>query len=204
MTTTRAIDVDRPPAEPVLVEVPEMTYLMLDGKGDPNGPEYPTAIAALFAVSYPVVIALNRDRGRAGRPRLKVGPLEGLWWLEGEDYDGFDPRTSDRTRWRWTAMIRRPDDLPDDLHADALARAARKVGEETTTRLRVERLHEGRCATMLHHGPYRDEAPNIERLHRFIDDQGLTPRGRHHEIYLTDARRTAPERMRTVLRQPVG
>ena len=136
MTTTRAIDVDRPPAEPVLVEVPEMTYLMLDGKGDPNGPEYPDRHRG------PVRGQLSGGHRAQPGPRpcgspaeAEVGPLEGLWWLEGEDYDVFDPRTSDRTRWRWTAITRRPDDYPHDLHADALARAARKVGEETTTRL---------------------------------------------------------------------
>ncbi|MBA2255439.1 MAG: GyrI-like domain-containing protein [Chloroflexi bacterium] len=150
-------------------------------------------------MSSPVVIALKR----AGRRDLKVGKLEGLWWLKGEDYADFDPRTSDRSRWRWTAMLRWPDEVPDDIRDDAFARATRKVGAETARRLHVAVLHEGPCAQLMHHGPYADEAPSIERLHRFIDDQGLTPHGRHHEIYLTDARRSAPERMRTILRQPV-
>ena len=198
--TSRPADLDRPPADPVLVEVPERAYLMIDGKGGPEGPEYAAAIMALFSVSYPIVIELKRT----GRADLKVGPLEGLWWLEGEDYHDFEPRTSDRSLWRWTAMIRRPDDVPNDLHDDAVARASRKVGPETAARLRVHQLYEGQCAQLMHAGPYSEEAPNIARLHEFIDEQGLQPRGRHHEIYLTDARRTAPDRMRTVLRQPVG
>lgn len=172
---------------------------MIDGKGGPEGAEYSSAVSALFSVMYPVVIA----RKRTGRPDLKVGPLEGLWWLEGEDYHDFDPRISDRDQWRWTAMLRRPDDVPADLHEDALARAARKVGAGTTELLRVERLVEGQCAQMMHSGPYSEEAPNIARLHAFIDAEGLRPRGRHHEIYLTEARRTRPDRMRTIIRQPV-
>ena len=172
---------------------------MIDGKGGPEGAEYGSAVSALFSVAYPIVIALRR----AGRADLKVGPLEGLWWLEGEDYHDFDPRTSDREQWRWTAMLRRPDDVPAALHDDAVTKAARKLGAGTTDRLRVERLVEGLCAQMMHSGPYSEEASNIARLHAFIDAEGLRPKGRHHEIYLTDARRTRPDRMRTILRQPV-
>jgi hypothetical protein len=188
-----------PPTEPVLVDVPAFDFLMIDGSGAPGADEHTAAVQALYSVSYPVVIGLKR----AGRPELKVRPLEGMWWLADENYEGFDPRTSDRSTWRWTMLIRQPDDVPAGMFDAAIAKAVGKVGSDVAGRLRVERFDEGRSAQVLHRGPYADEFPTIARLHEFIAAQGLTERGRHHEIYLTDPRRSAPDRMRTVLRQPV-
>jgi hypothetical protein len=188
-----------PPTEPVLVDLPAFDFLMIDGAGAPGADEHAAAVTALYAVSYPIVIGLKR----AGRTELKVRPLEGMWWLANDDYEGFDPRTSDRSTWRWTMLIRQPDDVPPETLETAIVKAAGKVGPEVAGRLRVERWAEGLCAQLLHRGPYADEFPNIARLHEFIAAQGLTMRGRHHEIYLTDPRRSTPDRMRTVLRQPV-
>ena len=201
-TSTKPASLDetlyRPPTDPVLVEVPAFDFLMIDGRGDPNtSQEYAAAIQALYSASYPVVMTLKR----AGRPELKVRPLEGLWWAD--DVGAFDPATADRTAWRWTMMIRQPDGVPEALYADAMARAAKKVGRDAAGRLRVERFEEGRCAQVMHLGPYADEGPNIVRLHQFVAAQGLALRGRHHEIYLSDPRRCAPAKLRTVIRHPV-
>lgn len=189
----------QPPADPVLVEVPPFEFVMIDGSGDPNtSPDYQAAIGALYAVSYPVVIALKRT----GQVELKVRPLEGLW--RADPLSVFEPATADRTTWRWTMMIRQPDDVPGAVYDAAFATMAKKLGPAVASRVRVERFGEGLCVQLMHHGPYADEGPAIARLHDFAAARGLWLRGRHHEIYLSDPRRTAPGKMRTVLRQPVA
>jgi hypothetical protein len=187
----------RPPAVPVLVDVPGLDFALVDGSGDPNtSPDYRQALAALYAFSYPVVITLKR----LGRLGLKVGPLEGQW--SADDMNAFGT-AGDRTTWRWTMMIRQPEGIPDDVLTRARAKVIAKVGRSAASSLRIERFDEGRCAQVMHHGPYADEGHTIERLHAFIAEQGMQLRGRHHEIYLSDPRRTVPAAMKTVLRQPV-
>jgi hypothetical protein len=182
--------------EPVLVDVPEFVFLMIDGTGDPNtAPAYQDAVATLYAVAYPLKFAIRAATGRD----YALPPLEGLWWVEG----GGDPFAVDRQGWRWTMMLRLPDEATPELIAEARTKAAKKVSAETLTRLRAEQFREGQAAQVMHVGPYAAERPTIERLHAFIAEQGLTPVGRHHEIYLGDPRRTAPEKLRTILRQPV-
>ena len=189
----------QPPAEPVLVRVPPFTFVMIDGIGDPGtSAGYRAAIAAVYAVSYPVVIALKR----AGRPELKVRPLEGLWWAD--DPGAFNPVSQHRASWQWTVMIRQPEDVPPDVYAAAFAKLAAKAVPDVAGQVRVERFDEGLCAQLMHHGPYAVEGPSVVRLHGFAAARGLRLRGRHHEIYLSDPRRSAPQKMRTVLRQPVA
>jgi hypothetical protein len=187
----------RPPVDPVLVEIPSFEFAMIDG--DPNTSQaFEAAVGALYAVSYPVVITLKR----AGRADLKVRPLEGLWWAE--DLDVFQPTSEDRASWLWTLMIRQPEDVPADVYEAAFARMAKKLGPTVADQVRIERFDEGLCAQLMHRGPYADEGPNIVRLHDFVAAQGLRLRGHHHEIYLSDPRRSAPEKMKTVLRHAVG
>ena len=189
----------RPPAVPVLVRVPPFIFVMVDGIGDPAmSPDYRAAIAAVYAVSYPVVMALKR----AGRAELKVRPLEGLWWAN--DLGAFYPARQDRASWRWTMMIRQPDDVPAEVYDAAFAKMAAKTSQEVAARVRVERFDEGLCAQLMHYGPYAVEGRSVVLLHGFAAGRGLRLRGRHHEIYLSDPRRSAPEDMRTVLRRPVG
>lgn len=188
----------RPPGNPVLVEIPSFEFVMIDGSGDPRtSADYESAVAALYAISYPVAITLKR----AGRPDLKVRPLEGLWWAD--DFSVFQPASEDRASWRWTMMIRQPDGVPADLYDAAVATMARKLGRGMADQVRIERFDEGLCAQLMHRGPYAEETPSIARLHDFAAAQGLRLRGHHHEIYLTDPRKCAPRNMRTVLRQPV-
>lgn len=182
------------------IEVPPLRYLMVDGTGDPNTARaYAEALAALYPVAYRVKF-LARDR--LGRDHV-VPPLEALWWAE--DHRAFTS-ARDKTRWSWTAMILVPDWVPSDLVDEAVADVARRPdASPALDRLRCETLAEGRCLQTLHVGPYDDEGPVLAELHDVvIPGRGLRLTGKHHEIYLSDARRTSPERLRTILRQPVA
>jgi len=185
-------------AEPALVDVPPLTYLMIDGQGDPNtAPEYAAAVRALYSVAYGVKFAVRR----AGGPNVTVMPLEGLWWAP--DMSAF--HTLDKGAWHWTMMIMQPDVVTAEVveRARAAASAKAKAPAAALDRLRLDRFAEGRAAQVLHVGPYAAEGPTIQRLHAYIAEQGLRLSGKHHEIYLGDPRRSAPERLRTVIRQPV-
>ncbi len=185
------------PREFTLVDVPPLGFLIVDGHGDPNtSPAYREAVEALFATSYAVRSAARTKLAQVHT----VGPLEGLW--SAADLDTF--RTRDKDAWDWTMMIVQPDWVTEELVADGVA-AARKKNLPALEHLRFERLTEGCSAQILHVGSYDDEAPTIDRLHReFLPAHGLVPVGRHHEIYLSDPRRTEPARLRTILRQPVS
>jgi hypothetical protein len=183
--------------EPVLVDVPELPFLMIDGTGDPNtSVAYPAAVRAVYSVAYTLRFALKR--GPLALDAV-VMPLEGLWWVP--DMTLF---MADRDAWQWTLMIAEPAHVTEDLVAAARAEATRKKGLAAVDRVRLERYAEGPAAQVLHLGPYRAEGPTVERLHRFIGEQGYALTGKHHEIYLGDPRRTAPERLRTIIRQPVA
>jgi len=171
------------------VDVAPQQFLMVDGHGDPNtSPLYPAAVEALYGLSYAIKFASKA----AGRDFV-VAPLEGLW--HSDVADAFV--LGDRTLWRWTMMIAQPDWITPQA-VDA-ARTAKNI-----TAPRLERLNEGRALQILHIGPYVDEAPTLARLHTEVMPQhGVTFNGRHHEVYLGDPRRVAPEKLRTVLRQPV-
>jgi hypothetical protein len=181
----------------VLVDVPETGFLMVDGHGDPNtSASYRAAVEALYTASYAVRAAAKEELGRVHT----VAPLEGLW--SAEDLEVF--RTRDKSAWDWTMLIAQPDWITPSLVDVALCTARAKKPLPALDLLRFERYTEGLSAQILHVGPYDDEGPTLERLHgEFLPAEGLAPRGRHHEIYLSDARRIEPARLRTILRQPV-
>lgn len=182
---------------PALVDVPELGCLMVDGQGDPNtSTAYRQAVEALFTLSWTLRFALKK----AGVLEYKVMPLEGLWWTP----DMADFSVTDKDAWHWTALIVQPDAVDQARLDAARAAAAAKHDAPPLDRVRLERWTEGRCAQVMHTGPYAAEAPTIAALHAFIAEQGLHRRGRHHEIYLGDPRRSAPEKLRTVIRQPVA
>ncbi len=183
-----------PTKEPVLVEVPVMQFLMLDGRGGPEEAEYELALGALYPMAYTLKFAVKK----ALQIDYGVFPLEGLWWMG--DGQEFDPLS--RSAWAWTAMIAQPEWVTPERVEEARAQVIQK-GSAKAAAVRLETFDEGLAAQVMHIGPYADEAPTIERLHAFIAAQGCRPRGKHHEIYLGDPRRTAPERLKTVLRQPV-
>lgn len=179
-----------------IVDVPEMQFTMIDGKGDPNVSEgYKAAIQWLYNVSYTLKFASKRGLGRD----YTVAPLEGLWWAD----DMADFLTGDKSRWQWTMMIMQPDWITQPMFDEAVARSREKLGEPPSS-LRFERYAEGLSVQIMHVGPYSAEGPTIARLHgEFLPANGLKETGRHHEIYISDPRRTAPEKLKTVLRQPV-
>jgi hypothetical protein len=185
---------------PAIVEVPGLSYLMVDGRGDPATAEaYQDAVEALYGSAYKLKFALGKvDPERD----FKVAPLEGQWWADVEQ-PNRDELQADRDAWNWTMMIAVPDGVTAAEVAAAVEAAARRRPLPAAGRLRLERFDEGLAAQIMHIGPYADEAPTIERLHAFAAEQGYELRGRHHEIYLGDPRRTAPERLKTVLRHPV-
>ncbi len=180
-----------------ILEVPAMQYLMVDGKGDPNtSQEYADALAALYPVAYRLMFASKRELDRD----YVVPPLEALWWAT--DMTAFS--TGDKSRWLWTAMIMTPDWVTPAMLDDALAAVAVKDRPDALDKVRLERLEEGCCVQTLHIGPYDEEGPVLADMHdRFIPDSGLRMTGKHHEIYLNDARRVEPAKLRTILRQPV-
>ena len=181
----------------VLVDIPAMHYLMFDGHGDPNiAPEYAQAIEALYSLSYTLKFMSKRAFDRD----YVVGPLEGLWWAE--DMTAFASRQKDR--WSWTMMILQPDWISDGHLQAAKAEVLMKKGLPGVESARLEALDEGLCAQILHIGPYDAEGPVLARLHdEWLPAQALRENGHHHEIYLSDPRKVAPDKLKTILRQPV-
>jgi len=181
-----------------VVTVPPLRYLAIDGEGDPNTAEaYRDALQTIFPVAYGLKFLSKRVLERD----YTVMPLEALWWAD--DLESFTS-ARDKSRWHWTALNLVPDWIDDEHIASARDTVARKGQAPALDRLRVETLDEGLCVQTLHIGSYDDEAPVLEAMHgTVIPESGLRMTGRHHEIYLSDARRTAPEKLRTILRQPV-
>ncbi len=182
--------------EIAIVDVPELQFAMVDGKGDPNtSPEFRAAVQALYGVSYATKFLLKR-RGIAD---YHVGPLEALWWTGRNGTFSLDAK---RSAWRWTAMILQPDVVAGSHLREAVRQLQDRKGDPELASVRFERFSEGNAVQTLHLGPYADEGPTIRRLHAFLAARGWRPSGKHHEIYLNDPRRVAPERVKTVLRQP--
>ena len=178
-----------------IVEVPPMHYLGIDGAGDPNtAKSYPEAVEALYSVAYTLKFALKE------RP-FTVGPLEGLWWAD-------DPTTfvtREKAAWSWTMLISQPPWLTEADVASAVQAALAKKKRPAIERVRSLSLSEGPSAQLLHIGSYDDEGPRLAQLHNeFFVQHGLDFNGLHHEIYLSDPRRTPPEKLKTILRQPVS
>jgi hypothetical protein len=184
-----------PVGQPVLVDVPDMAYLMIDGRGAPGTEDYQQAVEALFSVSFTAKFTVKRVDPQMD---FTVMPLESLWWTS----DGGGGRPADRDG-RWTAMIVQPPAVTGELARKAIADACER-GLTAAREMRLERFREGLAAQVMHVGSYADEEPTIEKLHAFIAEHDYPLRGRHHEIYLSDPRRAAPERLKTVIRQPVG
>ena len=187
----------KPSAKTVMeVDVPRFQFLMIDGEGDPNTSEsYRQAVEALFSVSYTVKFAIKKE----GVLDYTVMPLEGLWWAD--DMTVFDRDGKDT--WKWTMMIMQPEVVSETRIAAAIESVQKKKASAALGMLRLEEFEEGRCAQILHVGPFSAEGPTIQRVHDYIAGRGAL-RGKHHEIYLSDIRRASPEKWRTVIRQPMA
>lgn len=186
-----------PPAgEFVLVEVPRMQFVKVDGKGDPNTARaYRSAVEWLYGVSFTMKFAAKAALGRD----YVVPPLEGLWWAD--DPGSFITREKDR--WRWTMMIMVPDFVSRDIFEAAVAKTGAKLGQPPQS-LRLDLFAEGLSLQTLHVGSYDEEGPVLARLHdEVMPSKGMTFNGPHHEIYLSDPCRTEAAKLKTILRQPV-
>lgn len=184
--------------EVALVDVTEMNFLMIDGRGDPNtSQEYQEAIEALYAVSYALKFMVKKSEAAID---YVVMPLEGLWWTE----DMTEFSMDDKDIWKWTAMIMQPEYVTRAFVDEALREVEEKKNPPALSKTRFESYHEGLAVQIMHIGPYSEEAPTIEKLHAFAQEKGYQLRGRHHETYLSDPRRTAPDRLKTVISQPVA
>jgi hypothetical protein len=179
------------------VDVPPLRYLMVDGEGDPNRePAFAQAVEALYSLSYTLKFSLKKSPTPVD---YGVMPLEGLWWAD-------DPKVffeTDKSTWKWTAMILQPDFISNAQVEAAFAEVRRKKNPAALDLVRLETLEEGPSAQTLYLGPFSEEAPTIQRMHDFIHASGKDLYGKHHEIYLSDPRRTAPEKLKTILRQPM-
>lgn len=177
----------------VLVDVPTMNYSRVDGEGDPNTSQaYSDAVEVLsYAVKFMV---------KKGESAIDYGvmPLEGLWWVD--DMSRF--AATDKSNWKWTMMIMQPPFVTSAIIDQAIDDVIKKKKPAAISKLRLEAFAEGRCAQILHIGPFSEEGPTIERVHQFIDAKGKRT-GQHHEIYLSDIRKAAPSRWKTIIRQPM-
>jgi hypothetical protein len=182
--------------EVTIVEVPKMNFLMIDGSGDPNtSQEYKDAVEALFSLSY----ALKFITKKMKAVDYTVMPLEGLWWVD--DMSKFSVK--DKDAWKWTSMIMQPEQITKDSVAKALEETKKKKKPPALSKIRFESFHEGKSAQILYIGPFSDEGPTIQKIHETIRKNEGTLEGKHHEIYLSDPRKVAPEKMKTILRQPM-
>ena len=181
-----------------IVDVPKMKFLMVDGHGDPNTTqEYQDAIEALYGVAYKMKFISKKTLERD----YVVPPLEGLWWAE--DMKTFST-ARDKSQWDWTMMIMTPEWVTMDIFANAVTQVREAKNPLSLDKVRLEQYHEGLSAQIMHVGSFDDEGPVLAEMHsEFIPDNCYIENGKHHEIYLSDFRKVSPEKLRTVLRQPV-
>jgi len=183
------------PKAPTLICVGPAWYLAIQGRGEPGSPEFEAKMKAMYSMAFTIKMA-SKFTGRD----YKVCHLEGLWWgkRKGDNFMKLP-----RDQWNWELMIRVPEFVAQRHLADALAALKTKGKGEQADQVRLAQLDEGRCVQVLHVGPYADEPETIAAMKAFADEHGLKYHGLHHEIYLSDPRRVPPQRLRTILRQPV-
>jgi hypothetical protein len=194
-----------PTTKPSVADAPEMTFIMADGKGDPNtSAEYKAALEVLYGLSYGVKMSKMGGAQPEGYFDFVVPPLEGLWWnADG----GVITDITDKDKFYWTSMIRQPDFVTSEVFENIKAAVAKKKAGLDLTLARLQKFSEGLCAQILHIGPYDDEPRSAAVLERFIAVSGysadFTNQRRHHEIYLNDPRKTAPKKLKTIIRYPI-
>jgi len=181
-----------------IVDVPQMNFLMVDGEGDPNtSKSFSDAIEALYPISYTLKFMVKK--GKTGVD-YGVLPLEAIWWAD--DMSAFS--TGNKDDWKWTVMIMQPEFITPKMVEEAMGEVERKKKPVSLPFVRFEAFKEGKAAQIMHIGPFSDEGPTIEKVHSFIENNGSRRMGKHHEIYLSDIRRAAPEKWQTIVRQPMS
>ena len=203
-------DLYLPKQKPTVIEIPTMTFIMVNGSGNPNtlGGEYEKAVELLYGLSYTIKMSKNSGCKPEGYFDYVVPPLEGLWWLEEENMD-----FTEKSKYCWTSMIRQPEFVTKEVFQWACEELRRKKPQIDSSKAYLQTFSEGLCVQIMHTGPYDDEPKTIKLIGTYISDNNLKNAissveadgriRRHHEIYLSDPRKTAPEKMKTVLRHPV-
>ncbi|MBX2874701.1 MAG: GyrI-like domain-containing protein [Saprospiraceae bacterium] len=187
---------------PSVIEVPPMNYLMIDGEGYPEENQtWTDSIEALYPLAFGLKFMFKKKTPPADYYDYVVPPLEGLWWLAKGDPDFYLQNKED---WRWTMMIRQPDFITAQMVEEKIEELKIKKRLPALDKVRFERMNEGLVVQIMHIGPFSEEPATLEVLHGFIRDNGYDFRAKHHEIYLSDPRRANPEKMKTVLRQPIS
>lgn len=193
-----------PKNEPELIEIPEFRFFMIEGEGNPNSEHFAEYIAALYAVSYAVRMSPKKNAAPEGYFEYTVYPLEGVWGLTDKGINEYDG-TLDKDQLKFTLMIRQPDFVTDDFASDMIEAAAAKKKSQLINSVKFGFLNEGLCVQMLHLGPYDDEPASFTKMEQYCSSQGLNRLEKtHREIYLTDARKTEPSKLKTVLRFKAG
>jgi hypothetical protein len=183
-----------------VVDVPPLNFLMLDGLGNPNtSQDFKDAMEALYGLSYTLKFGVKLGKYGKKKYDYPVMALEGLWWMDAMREFSLERKDD----WKWTVMMMQPDIITPDQVELARADLIKKKNPVAAPKIRFESYHEGLCAQIMYIGPFAEEGPTIQRLHSFIAESGYQLRGKHHEIYLSDPRRTAPEKLKTVIRQPM-
>lgn len=203
-------DLYMPKNEPMLVDVPEMNFIMVDGKGDPNdeGGEYQSAVEILYALSYAIKMSKKGSYNIEGYFEYVVPPLEGLWWVENDDMD-----FTKKNKFEWTSMIRQPEFVTKEVFEWSCSEVLRKKTNIDVSKARLQSFKEGLCVQIMHIGSYDDEPKTVEKLDKYVEDNNLinaistiNEQGiikRHHEIYMSDPRKTSLDKLKTVIRHPV-
>lgn len=188
----------KPSAKEVgVVDIEPMPYLMIDGQGSPATQLYADSVKALYTLAYGI-----RGLCKAEDKTFTVMPLEGLWVIEGQESDDFDPYNFDKDKFIWTLLILQPEFVTAEKYEEARELARKKSDPVRLDDVRFEMYHEGDSVQIMHIGSYDDEAPTVAKLHQHITDNGWELGKRHHEIYLSDPRKVAPEKLKTIIRQP--
>jgi hypothetical protein len=184
--------------EVTVVNVPRLNFLMTDGAGDPNKSEdFLNAVEALYGLAYALKFMIKK--GETGVD-YGVLPLEGLWWTD----DPSEFNADDKDAWKWTLMIMQPEFVTKTLYDSAVEQVREKKNPVALSKIRFEALDEGRSAQILHIGPFSEERPTIEKIINYAKQNGFSLSGNHHEIYLSDYRKTAPEKLKTIIRYPIS
>ena len=194
-------DLYQPQTTPSIIDVPAMVFIGIEGKGDPNtSVEYAAAIEALYGLSYRIKMSNKAVL------EYVVPPLEGLWNVAHDTKGGYAEIT-DKGKFSWTALIRQPDFVTDDVFEAVKTALTKKKANLDTSKPRLMKIIEGLCVQVMHIGSYDDEPATIATMHKFAVDNGYTidinDTRRHHEIYLSDPRKVAPEKLKTVIRHPI-
>lgn len=209
MNTTDTIDFKtdvcyKAKTEPHIITVPKMLFVTYSGQGAPEGSEgaaneFQQAMQALFGIVYSIKFWDKKHTTPPGYAKFTMAPVEGLWWMaNGQDFDMHKP-----AEWRWTVMLRVPEFVTPAYFAQVVRECVAAKKSDVYNNARLEWFDEGTVVQIMHIGPYASEQPNIEKMHAYARDQGYQLVGKHHELYFGDPRRTAPEKLKTILRHPV-